>query len=104
MQTSAIAQRLSQTWMNEEIAEVTQTRPRAANLHRKDKSTGNRQSYKNYCEIVKDRIQRGKETYFIQQIEDCGQDQKTLFQIVDKLLGPGKSSSPPDYNSAHTLV
>ena len=103
-QTCAIAQRLSQPWMNEEIAEAKKTCQRAGNLYRKDKSTENRQNYKKCCEIVKDRIQRAKETYFIQKIEDCEQDQKKLFQIVDKLLGRGKSSSLPDYNSVHTLV
>ena len=101
VQTSAIAQRLSQPWMNEEIAEAKKTCWRAENLYRKDKSTENKQNYKNCCEIVKDRIQRARDLFHSQYWRLWERSEK-LFQIVDKLLSWGKSSSLPDYNSVHT--
>ena len=38
-----------------------------------------------------DLIEKAKKSYFIQQIDDCESHPKKLFQIVDKLLGWGKS-------------
>ena len=104
VQTRTIAERLVQPWMNNNITKAKRDRHKAEILYRKDNSVEHRREYKMCCEVVNDWIQKSKETYFIQKIEECDNDQKKLFKIVDKLLGRGKSSSLPDHKSIEALV
>ena len=73
-------------------------------MYRKHNSAEVQSIEKRCCEVVKDLIQKAKETYLIKKIGDCENDQKKLFKIVDKLLGRGKSSSLPNHNSMESLV
>ena len=90
--------------MNNNITKAKRDRRKAEILYRKDNSVEHKREYKRCCEVVNDWIQKSKETYFIQKIEECDNDQKKLFKIVDKLLGRGKSSSLPDHKSIEALV
>ena len=99
-----IAERLVQPWMNNNITKAKRDRHKAEILYRKDNSVEHRREHKRCCEVVNDWIQKSKETYFIQKIEECDNDQNKLFKIVDKLLGRGKSSSLPDHKSIEALV
>ena len=86
------AQRLTQPWINEEIAAAKKDRRECEKLWRNNKSTVRRSEYRESCERVKHLIRKAKEEYFIKRIDECQGDQKKLFQIVDKLLGRNKSS------------
>ncbi len=100
----AIAQRQSQPWMNDDIAAAKRIRHQYERLWRKTKLTVHRIAYKDSCEEVKKLIKEAKSSYFIKQIKDCEKDQKKLFQIVNNLLGRGKSSHLPEFSSAATLA
>jgi hypothetical protein len=104
MQTRALAQRTTQPWMTDEIADAKKARRRSEVCYKKCQSVENRKVYKRHCELVKQLIVTAKSTYFVQKIDDCKNDQKKLFQIVDKLLGRGKSLSLPEHDSVNTLV
>ena len=71
VQTRTIAERLVQPWMNNNITKAKRDRRKAEILYRKDNSVEHRWEYKRCCEVVNDWIQKSKETYFIQKIEEC---------------------------------
>ena len=105
LQTRAVAHRPLQPWMNNKIIEARRLHRKAEKLYRKDKSSVRlRQSYKQSCERVTDLIVKAKKSYFIKRIDDCESDQKKLFQIVDKLLGRGKSATLPEHSDACSLA
>ena len=95
--TLHVAQRLTQPWLNEEIAAAKKDRRECEKLWRNNKSTVRRSEYRESCERVKHLIRKAKEEYFIKKIDECQGDQKKLFQIVDKLLGRNKSTSLPHF-------
>ena len=53
---------------------------------------------------VKELIQKSKTKHFQKKIEECEGDQRILLQIVDKLLGRGKTTSLPTASSSLALA
>jgi hypothetical protein len=104
LKTRAIAQRQTQPWVNPEIIEAKRVRRQCERRWRKSSLCVHRIAFKESCEEVKNRIKEAKATYFIKQINDCDNDQRKLFQIVDKLLGRGKPSLLPEYSVASVLA
>ena len=102
--TFHVAQRLTQPWINEEIAAAKKDRRECEKLWRNNKSTVRRSEYRESCERVKHLIRKAKEEYFIKKIDECQGDQKKLFQIVDKLLGRNKSTSLPHFTDSKIMA
>jgi hypothetical protein len=100
----SVAQRQAQPWMNDQILDGKRDRRRWERLWRKSGLMVHKLKYKESCENVKKLIQKAKSDYFITQIDDCGGNQKKLFQIVDKLLGRNRSTPLPQFNDARTLA
>ena len=104
LKSRAIAQRQPQPWINSDILEAKRVRRQCERRWRKSSLFVHRIAYKESCEVVKKGIKDAKATYFIKQINDCNNDQRKLFQIVDKLLGRGKPSILPEYSVASVLA
>jgi hypothetical protein len=104
LKSRALAQRQPQPWISANILEAKRLRRQCQRRWRKSSLFVHRIAYKYSCEIVKKRIKDAKATYFIKQIEDCNNDQRKLFKIVDKLLGRGKPSILPEYSVASVLA
>ena len=90
--------------MTEAILEEKRKRRLHERLWRKTRLTVHKLAYKDCCEKVKNMIQGAKASYFRGKIDACEGDQKKLFQIVNNLLGRGKSTELPEFSSPHILA
>ena len=60
--------------------------------------------YRKYCIIVRNLIVKAKEQYIMDKINRCQGDQKSLFNIVNSLLGRGKPTDLPRLQSPAALA
>ena len=91
----SVVERPSQPWITEEIKAMKRVKRKSELLWRKSRSENHRQEYRLHCDAVKKVIKKAKSQYFLTKIEQCEGDQKKLFNIVDSLLGRGKSTELP---------
>ena len=57
----------------------------------------------NNCIAVRDLITKAKKQHFLDKIENCEGDQKSLFNIVNSLQGRGKPTELPRLQSKAVL-
>ena len=104
LKTRSVTVRNPQPWMNDDIMEKKRLRRKHEKLSRKNKNNpDHRRDYMNKCMAVRDLITKAKTQYFLDKIENCEGDQKSLFNIVNLLLGRGKPTELPRLQSNAVL-
>ena len=105
LKTRSVAVRTPQPWMNDEIKEMKRLRRKYETLSKKYKhKSEHRRDYRKYCIIVRSLIVKAKEQYIMNKINRCQGDQKSLFNIVNSLLGRGKPTDLPRLQSPAALA
>ena len=82
-------------WYNTEIRSAKQQRRRLERLWRKTKLEVHRQMYKAQCNTVTKLIEQAKRDYYATLIQENENNSKTLFRIVNSLLGKSKQTTYP---------
>ena len=104
LQTRSVAERPPTSWISADILQAKRERRRSERVWRKSGLIVHRDIYRQNCMHVKELIQKSKIKHFQTKIEECEGDQRKLFQIVDKLLGRGKTTSLPTASSSLALA
>ena len=105
LKTRSVAVRTPQPWMNNEIKEMKKLRRKYETLSKKYKhKSEHRHDHRKYCIIVRNLIVKAKEQYIMDKINRCQGDQKSLFNIVNSLLGRGKPTDLPRLQSPAALA
>ena len=76
-------------------------------LERKWKKSGNEidlQIYKSQCQLLNNEMKSARETYYTSKINECGTNQKALFNILNELMHRKKASPLPDHDDPQKLA
>ena len=84
--TKSIMLRPSVPWTNDDIFQAKRERRRVERRWRKTKLADDRDAFKAQRQNVNNMIAKAKTEYYHSMIEECRDDQKALFRLVDKLL------------------
>jgi hypothetical protein len=66
--------------------------------------TVHREAYQAQRDVVNKLLKDGKTVFFKKQVEDCGNDQKALFRVVQNLLKPHHTQHLPSHSSLEELT
>ena len=102
--TKKFADRDNRPWMCDKISNAKKRRRRLERRWRRTKLTVHRQAYEEERNKVQNIIEEEKAQYYNSKVTECGGDQKKLFNVVNKLLNKGKSSSLPQHDNLETLA
>ena len=91
-------------WYSKEIAEARRQRRRAERVWRRTRLTSDFNLFKkkkNYATFV---MNKARQSYYANMIDETGSDQGKLFKCVKNLLAPKDSLHFPDYNDSRVLA
>jgi hypothetical protein len=102
--TRIITLRPHAPWYTEEIRAAKHERRRRERKWRQSKLVVHHQLYKEQCKTVAKLVLSTKQSYYSDQIGQCGRNQKHLYQITKKLLGDSGKVVLPTHTSPHELA
>jgi hypothetical protein len=91
-------------WYNEAIHAARVERRKCEARWRSSGLTVHREIYKDSRNQVTSLIKKAKISYFTDKIEDCGTDQKKLFNVVDEILGRKKEQVLPPHTALKDVL
>ncbi|XP_077985142.1 uncharacterized protein LOC144439783 [Glandiceps talaboti] len=91
-------------WYNDEIRDAKRKRRLAERNWRRTKLTIHRQIYKSQCLTVNQLIHSAKINYYRHIIQENGNNQKALFNVVNKLLHKSKEMQLPSHTSTEEIA
>ena len=95
LKTARITIRPIVPWFNDKIYEAQKVRHKHEAVWRKSRLTVHREIYKEARNNVTQLIKEAKTTYYTERIDECGDDQKALFGVLDEVLGRKKVQMLP---------
>ena len=101
--TKVITLRPNAPWYSDELREAKHEKRRCERTWRRTGLTVHQQLYKDQCRHVNKLLHVTKQDYFIEQIMECGRDQKKLYSLTRKLLGNTGNSILPSHISPSDL-
>ena len=73
-------------WYDEELRDSKQLRRNPERKWRRSQQQSDRDAYRKQCAEVAKQLNRCKTHYYSKRVEECHNDQKSLFKITDTLL------------------
>ena len=73
-------------WYDEELRDAKQTRRKLERKWRRSEQKSDHAAYRKQCAEVAKQLNRCKTHYYSNRVEECHNDQKSLFKITDTLL------------------
>ena len=102
--TKTITKHVSAPWMDDEYKIAKRKRRKREKKWRKCKSVESRTSYVEQREKCAQMSVEKKKEYFSKIVEDAGNDQKTLFEVVTNLLDKKENRILPEHNDPKELA
>jgi predicted nucleic acid-binding Zn-ribbon protein len=97
-QTKKVTIKQQYPWFTEEIRNAKKQRRKAERQWRKTKLQVHLDIYKYECANVSRMCRKARSNYYCSMIEDCGNDQKKLFNIANELMNKKKDCTLPTSN------
>ena len=73
-------------WYDEELRDAKQLRRKLERKWRRNQQQSDHAAYRKQCSEVAKQLNRCKTLYYSNRVEECHNDQKSLFKITDTLL------------------
>ena len=73
-------------WYSDKIAELRNKWKHSEKKWRETKLTVHRDAFKEARNAVRSKIEKAKHDHFVDKIENCGNDQKDLFRVINEIL------------------
>lgn len=91
-------------WFTEEIRIAKRDRRRAERRWRSTRLSVHHEIYRTECRRVSKLCRDARKEYYCSRIEDCGTDQRKIFQIASDLMNKRKDTSLPSSCSSQELA
>ena len=91
-------------WYDEELRDAKQTRRKLERKWRRSEQQSDHAAYRKQCAEVAKQLNRCKTHYYSNRVEECHNDQKSLFKITDTLLVNQHQSKLPTYDDETLLA
>ena len=104
LRTKTVYTKHQAPWFNKHLLELKHERRQAERLWRKTGLVEHRELYRNKCKKFNKSFRDIRKQYTSNLINECGTDQRKLFQEADRLLGRAKSVNLPKHDSPMKLA
>ena len=104
LKTGTITIRPVTPWYNEMIHAAKVVRRKCEAIWRRSRLTIHRELYATARNKVSTLIRQAKTTFYTDRVEECKDDQKALFSVVDEILGRKKQQSLPPHDSLKDVL
>ena len=91
-------------WFSEEINNAKKLRRKLEKHWRKTKLVVHREMYVTQRQHVSKLIADAKTAYYTKEVIDCKKDQKSLFRVINNILGKGKALTLPSHSSLNEVL
>jgi len=95
LKTRFVPTRINADWYDDNIRDAKQIRRRLERRWRSTKIEIDRQIYRNQCDVVIRLIKDAKQKFYNSLISENGNDSRSLFRVIDALMGKSRISPLP---------
>ena len=104
LKSKTVTIRPATLWYTEKIKQLKSIQRRCEKRWRKYRLVVHREAYTDARKAVNAAIAEAKTAYFSDKIDECGNDQKALFKVIDEILHTKDQKPLPKYDSLQDLL